>query len=107
MVVLVPDMVGSVPLRGKLDFDSLSCRACFKCQKNIYNVGGPLESWGVMGRQSLSPETFLAHNFFQKFFRIFLTPDSDSAGANTSENMFFVIVLKNFVHRFFPKGYPC
>ena len=52
MVVLVPDMVGSVPLRGKLAFDSLSCRASLESQKSLLHVGGPLESYKVMGQKT-------------------------------------------------------
>ena len=74
-------MVDIFNLRAKPDLNSLCCSPSPKCQKNIQHVGGPLESWGVMGWQSLSPKKFLAHNFFQNFFRIFLTPDSDSASV--------------------------
>ena len=52
MVVLVPDMVGSVPLRGKLDLDSLSCRASLESQKSLLHAGGPLESYKVMSQKA-------------------------------------------------------
>ena len=54
MVVLVPNMVGSVPLRGKLDFDSVSCRASLESQKSLLHAGGPLESEKVMWQKLLS-----------------------------------------------------
>ena len=60
-------MVEIFNLRAKADLNSLCCSPSPECQKNIHHVGDPLESWGVMGRQSLSPKKFLVHNFSQKF----------------------------------------
>ena len=49
-----------------------------------------------MWQNVLSPENLSAQNFFPNFFRVFLRPDSDSAGARAPYNTFSVVGFEKF-----------
>ncbi|CAK5058158.1 unnamed protein product [Meloidogyne enterolobii] len=51
-------------------------------------------------------ETFLDYNFFEKFFRIFLTPDMYSAHSNAPYRIFLGRNSKIFDPSNFSKGVP-